>query len=96
MKNTMILGLVGVCVATLALAACGDSDGTTEETAGDTTGDETMTTSPSTTAGGSMTEVEVVGPETGATRVEYRRDGQPIGAEDPEAQMSVPLDAGGS
>jgi len=48
------------------------------------------------TAGGSMTEVEVVDPETGATRVEYRRDGQPIGAEDPEAQMSVPLDAGGS
>lgn len=47
-------------------------------------------------AGGSMTEVEVVDPETGATRVEYRRDGQPIGAEDPEAQMSVPLDAGGS
>ena len=36
-----------------------------------------------------MTEVEVVDPETGATRVEYRRDGQPIGAEDPEAQMSV-------
>ncbi len=47
-------------------------------------------------AGGSMTEVEVVDPDTGATRVEYRRDGQPIGAEDPEAQMSVPLDAGGS
>jgi len=47
-------------------------------------------------AGGAMTEVEVVDPETGATRIEYRREGQPIGAEDPEAQMSVPVDAGGA
>jgi len=39
---------------------------------------------------GQMTQVEVVDPETGETRVEYRRDGRPIGAEDPEAGMSVP------
>jgi phage protein D len=38
---------------------------------------------------GEMTQVEVVDPETGATRIEYRRDGRPIGAEDPEAGMSV-------
>ena len=44
---------------------------------------------------GGVTEVEVVDPETGATHIEYRRDGQPIGAEDPEAQMSVPIDTGG-
>jgi hypothetical protein len=28
--------------------------------------------------------------ESGASRVEYRRDGRVIGAEDPEAGMSVP------
>lgn len=38
---------------------------------------------------GEMTQVEVVDPETGSTRIEYRRDGRPIGAEDPEAGMSV-------
>ncbi|MFH1864306.1 MAG: contractile injection system protein, VgrG/Pvc8 family, partial [Candidatus Eisenbacteria bacterium] len=32
-----------------------------------------------------MTQVEVVDPESGATRLEYRRDGRPIGAGDPEA-----------
>ena len=36
--------------------------------------------------GGAMTEVEVVDPETGATQIEYRSDGQSIGADDPEAQ----------
>lgn len=40
--------------------------------------------------GGAMTEVEVVDPVTGATHVEYRRDGRALGAEDPEAGMSVP------
>ena len=39
---------------------------------------------------GPNTQVEVVNPESGATHIEYRRDGRPIGAEDPEAQMSVP------
>jgi len=39
---------------------------------------------------GELTQVEVVNPESGATHIEYRRDGRPIGAEDPEAQMSVP------
>ena len=38
---------------------------------------------------GEMTQVEAVDPETGATRIEYRRDGRPVGAEDPEAGMSV-------
>lgn len=38
---------------------------------------------------GEMTQVEVVDPETGSTRIEYRRDGRPIGAEDPETGMSV-------
>jgi hypothetical protein len=33
-----------------------------------------------------MTQVEVVDPETGATRIEYRRDGRPVGAGDPEAR----------
>ena len=40
--------------------------------------------------GGAMTEIEVVDPERGGTQVEYRRDGRAIGAEDPEAGMSVP------
>ena len=43
-------------------------------------------------AGGSMTQVEVVNPDTGATHIEYRRDGRAIGAEDPEAGMSVSLE----
>ena len=38
---------------------------------------------------GEMTQVEAVDPETGATRIEYRRDGRRIGHEDPEAGMSV-------
>ena len=38
---------------------------------------------------GELTQVEVVDPETGSTRIEYRRDGQTIGVDDPEAQMSV-------
>ena len=38
---------------------------------------------------GELTQIEVVDPETGATRIEYRRDGQTIGVDDPEAQMSV-------
>ncbi len=37
-----------------------------------------------------MTELEVVDPESGTTHLEYRRDGRPLGAEDPEARMSVP------
>ncbi len=40
--------------------------------------------------GGAMTEVEVVDPATGTTHVEYRREGRPLGAEDPESGMSVP------
>ena len=40
--------------------------------------------------GGAMTEVEVIDPASGASHVEYRRDGRAIGAEDPEAGMSVP------
>lgn len=40
--------------------------------------------------GGAMTELEVVDPESGRTHLEYRRDGRPLGAEDPEARMSVP------
>lgn len=32
-----------------------------------------------------MTQVEVVDPESGNTRIEYRRDGRPLGAGDPEA-----------
>ena len=38
---------------------------------------------------GEMTQVETVDPETGATRIEYRRDGRRIGYDDPEAGMSV-------
>ena len=39
----------------------------------------------------------VVAPADGKRCITYRiSDGQPIGAEDPEAQMSVPLDAGGT
>ncbi len=38
---------------------------------------------------GELTQVEAVDPETGATQIEYRRDGRAIGAEDPEAGMSV-------
>jgi len=38
---------------------------------------------------GELTQVEAVDPETGATRIEYRRDGRRIGHEDPEAGMSV-------
>jgi len=38
---------------------------------------------------GELTQVEAVDPETGATRIEYRRDGRRIGFEDPEAGMSV-------
>jgi len=40
-------------------------------------------------ADGELTQVEAVDPETGATRIEYRRDGRRIGFEDPEAGMSV-------
>ena len=38
---------------------------------------------------GELTQVEAVDPETGATRIEYHRDGQRIGYEDPEAGQSV-------
>lgn len=40
--------------------------------------------------GGQLTSIEQIDPRTGASRVEYRRDGRAIGAEDPEARMSVP------
>ena len=36
--------------------------------------------------GGEMAEVEVVDPETGATNIQYRREGRPINAGDPEAR----------
>jgi hypothetical protein len=36
--------------------------------------------------GGEMAEVEVVDPETGATNIQYRREGRPINASDPEAR----------
>ena len=38
---------------------------------------------------GELTQVEAVDSETGATRIEYRRDGRRIGYEDPEAGQSV-------
>lgn len=41
-------------------------------------------------SGGELTQVEVIDPASGASHVEYRRDGRAIGAEDPEAGMSVP------
>ncbi len=37
-------------------------------------------------AGSPMTEIERVDPETGQPRIEYRRDGRPIGANDPEGR----------
>ncbi len=42
------------------------------------------------TAGGALKTIEVVDAERGGTRVEYRREGSVIGAEDPESGMSVP------
>jgi len=39
---------------------------------------------------GELTSVRIVDPETGASRIEYRREGRPLGGEDPEAMMSVP------
>lgn len=39
---------------------------------------------------GALTELEVVDAKSGRTHIEYRRDGQPIGVEDPEAGMSLP------
>lgn len=41
---------------------------------------------------GELSQVEVVDPETGGTVIEYWRDGQRIGAEDPEAGMSLITD----
>ena len=41
--------------------------------------------------GSALTAVEVVDPQGGASHVEYRRDGRPIGAEDPEAGVSRPI-----
>ncbi len=41
--------------------------------------------------GGALSSVEIMDPTSGAAHVEYRRDGRPIGAEDPEAAMTVPL-----
>ncbi len=42
------------------------------------------------TPGGAMKSIEVVDPERGGTRVEFRRGDNVIGAEDPETGMSVP------
>ena len=42
------------------------------------------------TPGGAMKTIEVVDPERGGTRVEFRRGDSVIGAEDPETGMSVP------
>jgi len=39
--------------------------------------------------------VRVVDPETGNTRVEFRREGRALGGEDPEAQMSMSVASGG-
>jgi uncharacterized protein len=41
--------------------------------------------------GGALTPVEVIDRKTGRARVEYRRNGQPIGAGDPEARILKPL-----
>ena len=40
-------------------------------------------------ADGELTQVEVVDPETGQTRIEYRREGQPMSSDDPEARGGV-------
>ncbi|WP_373564283.1 phage late control D family protein [Myxococcus sp. CA039A] len=40
--------------------------------------------------GGVLTELEVVDEKSGRTHVEYRHDGQPLGAGDPEASHSPP------
>jgi phage protein D len=39
-------------------------------------------------SGSAMTPIEKIDPQDGSSRVEYRRDGRVIGAEDPEAGMS--------
>jgi phage protein D len=39
--------------------------------------------------GGALTEIEVIDRQSGASHIEYRRDGRVLGAEDPEAGMSV-------
>jgi phage protein D len=44
---------------------------------------------------GALTQVRVVDPETGGTRVEFRRDGRALGGEDPEAHMSMSVASGG-
>ena len=41
--------------------------------------------------GGALSPVEVVDPRNGTTRVEYRRNGQSVGASDPEAKRVKPL-----
>lgn len=41
--------------------------------------------------GSALTPVEVIDRRTGTSRVEYRRNGQPIGANDPEARILKPL-----
>jgi phage protein D len=41
--------------------------------------------------GGALNPVEVVDPRTGTTRVEFRRNGQPLGASDPESRIAKPL-----
>jgi phage protein D len=43
------------------------------------------------TTGGALTPVEVIDRKTGTSRIEYRRNGQPIGASDPEARIIKPI-----
>lgn len=38
-----------------------------------------------------LTQVEVVDPDSGGTRIEYRREGRPVGGDDPEGLRSVAL-----
>lgn len=57
------------------------------ETSGQPQGGEPNRTAPR--AGGALTEIEIIDRESGASRVEYRRDGRPIGADDPEARAGV-------
>jgi len=54
---------------------------------GQVQGGEPNRTTPA--SGGALTELERIDPETGSSVVEYRRDGQVIGVEDPEAGVSV-------
>ncbi|WP_141593126.1 phage late control D family protein [Myxococcus sp. AB056] len=58
------------------------------EKQGQPQGGQPNTSAPETT--GALKEVEAFERDTGTRYIEYRRDGQPIGVEDPEAGMSLP------